>query len=134
MHIAEDDTDEQITEKLRRQGVRIGKGMIAPRVFWPALGVILAVTLVAILLPEGTSEVFTTMQDWIVRDLGWYYMLVVGAFVVFAIVIALSKLGTVKLGRADDTPEFGVMSWFAMLFSAGMGIGLIFYGVGEPLT
>lgn len=61
-------------------------------------------------------------------------MLVVGLFVAFAIVVGFSKYGKIKLGKDDDEPEFGVMSWFAMLFAAGMGIGLVFYGVAEPLT
>jgi len=133
-YIAEEDSDDEITSKLKRQGVKLGKGLIAPRVFWPALLVIVAVTVIAIVFPTQTGEVFTAAQNWIVRDLGWYYMLLIGVFVAFVIVIALSKLGSIKLGRPNDEPEFGVMSWFAMLFSAGMGIGLVFYGVGEPLT
>ncbi|WP_105567466.1 BCCT family transporter [Microbacterium halophytorum] len=132
-YIAEEDTDDQITEKLKRQGVKVGRGLIAPRVFWPALVVIVAVTLTAIIWPEGSAATFSAIQGWIVADLSWFYMLVVGAFIVFAVVIALSKYGAIKLGRDEDEPEFGLMSWFAMLFSAGMGIGLIFYGVGEPV-
>lgn len=134
MHIAENDTDEEITEKLKRQGVRLGKGMIAPRVFWPALIIIVAVVVLAVAFPEGTAKVFSNTQNWIVANVGWYYMLVIGGFVAFMIVMAFSRLGAVKLGRDEDEPEFGVMSWFAMLFAAGMGIGLVFYGVGEPLT
>src|SRR5699024_4329870 len=59
---------------------------------------------------------------------------VVGLFVAFAIVIGFSKFGRIKLGKDDDKPEFGVLSWFAMLFAAGMGIGLVFYGDAEPLS
>lgn len=79
LYIAEDDSDGQITQKLVRQGVSVGKGLIAPRVFWPALIVILAVTLVAIFVPEGTSEFFGHAQSWIVANLGWYYMLPSGS-------------------------------------------------------
>ncbi|GAB2517901.1 BCCT family transporter [Paramicrobacterium agarici] len=134
MHIAENDSDDEITAKLKRQGVRLGKGLIAPRVFWPALIIILAVVVLAIAFPAGTADVFSNVQGWIVENVGWYYMLVIGGFVAFMIVLAFSRLGAVKLGREDDEPEFGVLSWFAMLFAAGMGIGLVFYGVGEPLT
>ncbi|MCW4458699.1 BCCT family transporter [Microbacterium sp. MPKO10] len=134
MHIAENDTDDQITEKLKRQGVHLGKGLIAPRVFWPALLIIAAVVVLAVVFPEGTANVFSNVQGWIVGNVGWYYMLVIGGFVAFMIVLAFSRVGTVKLGRDEDKPEFGVLSWFAMLFAAGMGIGLVFYGVGEPLT
>ncbi|WP_119698549.1 BCCT family transporter [Microbacterium halotolerans] len=132
-YIAEEDTDDEITEKLRRQGVKIGRGLIAPRVFWPSIIVIVAVTVIAIIWPQGSADAFSAVQGWIVADLSWFYMLVVGAFIVFAVVIALSKYGSIKLGREQDKPEFSVMSWFTMLFSAGMGIGLIFYGVGEPV-
>src|SRR5690606_18361348 len=122
------------TAKLRRHGVRIGRGMISPRVFWPSLIVIVAVSLFAILLPDAAEQVFMNVQGWIVVNLGWYYMVIVAFFVAIAVGIAFSRLGRIKLGRDDDEPEFGVMSWFAMLFAAGMGIGLVFYGVGEPLT
>ncbi|WP_349828541.1 BCCT family transporter [Brevibacterium litoralis] len=132
--IAEDDTDAQITEKLRRQGVKIGKGMIAPRVFWPSLLIILAVAFIAVIFPGATDTVFNGVQGWIVSTLGWYYMLIIGLFVVFAIALSASSLGRIRLGKDDEKPEFGVFSWFAMLFAAGMGIGLVFYGVGEPLT
>ncbi|WP_221585138.1 BCCT family transporter [Microbacterium sp. G2-8] len=134
MHIAENDTDDEITQKLRRQGVRIGKGMIAPRVFWPAFLIIALVTVLSLVFPDAMGTAFNSSKAWIADTLGWYYMLIIGAFVVFAVVIAFSKLGTIKLGRDGDKPEFGIMAWFAMLFSAGMGIGLIFYGVGEPVT
>ena len=133
MHIAENDTDAQITAKLRRQGVRLGKGGIAPAVFWPALVVILAVAVFAIVLPDTASTTFNAMQNWIVTNLGWYYMLIIGGFVALVIVIGFSKLGRITLGNDGEKPEFGLFSWFAMLFAAGMGIGLVFYGVGEPL-
>ncbi|KAA9393763.1 BCCT family transporter [Kocuria coralli] len=132
--IKADDTDEQITAKLREQGVRIGKFGIAPRVFWPALIVILAVGIIGVAAPDFTGQVFQTTQNWIVSNLGWYYMLIIGGFVAFAIVLGFSRMGKIRLGRDDEKPEFGVLSWFAMLFAAGMGIGLVFYGVGEPLT
>ncbi len=134
LHIGEDDSDDAITEKLRRQGVKIGRGMIAPRVFWPALIVIVAVAGLSVLFPDSAGQVILDIQAWIVADLGWYYMLVVGAFVAFAIFVGVSKYGRIKLGKDEDEPEFGVLSWFAMLFAAGMGIGLVFYGVAEPLT
>ena len=134
VQIAEDDSDARITEKLRRHGVHIGRGMISPRVFWPALIVILLVSAFAILAPDSADRVFRSVQNWIVANLGWYYMLIIAAFIAIAIGIAFSRLGRIRLGRDDDEPEFGVLSWFSMLFAAGMGIGLVFYGVGEPLT
>lgn len=132
--IQAEDSDDEITAKLRQQGVKIGKFGVAPRVFWPAMIVILAVGIVGILAPDFTGEVFETTQSWIVSNLGWYYMLIIGGFVAFTVVLGFSRMGNIRLGRDDEEPEFGVLSWFAMLFAAGMGIGLVFYGVGEPLT
>ena len=132
--IATDDSDAEITEKLRRQGARISKGTIAPAVFWPAMAVILGVALLSVLFPESAGDVMETSQGWIVANLGWFYMLAIGVFVAFAIIVALSSWGSIRLGRDDDEPEFGLLSWFAMLFSAGMGVGLVFYGVAEPLN
>ena len=134
LQIAEEDDDETITEKLKLQGVRLGKGMVSPRVFWPALIVILAVAVVGIAAPESTSDVLVDMQSWIVTNFGWYYMLAIGFFIAFTAFVGFSKYGTIRLGRDGEDPEFGLLSWFAMLFAAGMGIGLVFYGVGEPLT
>ena len=134
VQIGDDDSDERITAKLRAHGVHIGRGMISPRVFWPSLIVIIAVVVFAYFWPTITDDVFTTIQNWIVTNLGWYYMLTVAAFIAIALTIGLSRLGRITLGRDGDTPEFGVLTWFSMLFAAGMGIGLVFYGVGEPLT
>lgn len=133
-HIAEEDTDEEITEKLRRQGVLIGPGAIAPRVFWPALVLVVGVVLVAVGAPTGTGEVFGEIQGWIVEELGWYYVLAIACFVFFTIIVGASKLGAVTLGRDGEKPEYSTLSWFSMLFAAGMGIGLVFYGVAEPLS
>lgn len=134
VRIQDDDPDEKITEKLRANGMKIGRGMIAPRVFWPALLIILAVVLFAVIWPDSASTVFGNTQSWIVENLGWYYMLVVAAMIVGAVYLGFSKFGKIKLGYDDEHPEFGIVSWFCMLFAAGMGIGLVFYGVGEPLT
>ncbi|WP_461639828.1 BCCT family transporter [Leucobacter sp. BZR 635] len=134
VQISDDDSDERITAKLRTHGVRIGRGMISPRVFWPALIIILALVSYAVALPDAAEQTFSSVQGWIVEHLGWYYMLVVAVFIGIAAFIGFSRLGRIRLGQDDDTPEFGLMSWFSMLFAAGMGIGLVFYGVGEPLT
>lgn len=132
--IQAEDNDDEITDKLRQQGVKIGALGVAPRVFWPAMVTILTVGLVGIVAPNLTGQVFESTQNWIVSNLGWYYMLIIGGFVAFTVVVGFSRLGNIRLGRDDEEPEFGVISWFSMLFAAGMGIGLVFYGVGEPLT
>lgn len=132
--IADTDTDEEITAKLKRQGVRLGKGNVAPAVFWPSLIAVLGFAIFAIFLPGAADTVLTGTQDWIVTNMGWFYQIVIAVFIVFAVAVAFSKFGNIRLGRDDEKPEFGVFSWFAMLFAAGMGIGLVFYSVGEPLT
>jgi len=106
----------------------------APRVFYPALGIIVAVVIVAISFPVLTGETLATLQSWVVAGLGPFYIILVAAFVVFAVWMGVSRFGDIKLGKDDDKPEFGLLSWFSMLFAAGMGIGLVFWGMSEPLT
>ena len=106
----------------------------APRVFFPALGIIIAVVIIAIIFPVRTGATLATLQGWVVAGLGPYYIILIAAFVVFAVWMGVSRFGDIKLGKDDDKPEFGLMSWFSMLFAAGMGIGLVFWGMSEPLT
>ncbi|HWJ68292.1 MAG TPA: BCCT family transporter [Nocardioides sp.] len=72
--------------------------------------------------------------DWVMTNTGWLFVLTSSAFVVFVVWLAMSKYGAIPLGRDDEEPEFRTSSWIAMMFSAGMGIGLMFYGVSEPLS
>src|SRR4051794_37591496 len=72
--------------------------------------------------------------DWTMTNTGWLYVLTASGFVVFVLWLALSRFGNIPLGRDDEAPEFRTVSWVAMMFSAGMGIGLMFYGVSEPIT
>ena len=71
---------------------------------------------------------------WTMKNTGWLFVLTSSAFVVFVIWLALGKFGNIPLGRDDEEPEFRTISWVAMMFSAGMGIGLMFYGVSEPIS
>jgi glycine betaine transporter len=71
--------------------------------------------------------------NYLTGSWGWLYLITCSAFVVACLTIALSPLGKVRLGQDDEKPEFSFLSWFAMLFSAGMGIGLVFWGVAEPM-
>ncbi|WP_427383225.1 BCCT family transporter [Janibacter sp. G56] len=72
--------------------------------------------------------------DWVVTNTGWFFSLVASGFVVFVIWLAASRYGNIPLGGDDEEPEFRTISWIAMMFSAGMGIGLMFYGASEPLS
>ncbi|GFG51680.1 choline transporter [Mycolicibacterium agri] len=71
---------------------------------------------------------------WVMDNTGWLFVLTASAFVVFVLWVALGRFGNIPLGRDDEEPEFNGVSWVAMMFSAGMGIGLMFFGVAEPLT
>ncbi|MGB3762541.1 MAG: BCCT family transporter [Ornithinimicrobium sp.] len=107
---------------------------LAPRVFYPAAAIVLTVVALAIVMPARMSGWLGTASDTVVGGVGWYYVLITFGFVVFCGWLAFSRFGDIKLGKDDDDPEFGMVSWFAMLFSAGMGIGLMFWGVAEPLN
>ncbi len=114
----------------RRNG---GFSSVAPRVFWPAAILIVAFVIWGIAGRESLGSAVGWIQENIVGGLGWYYVIIVTGFVVFSLIVGISRLGDIKLGKDDEAPDFSVGTWLAMLFSAGMGIGLVFYGVAEPL-
>ncbi|MDJ0320636.1 BCCT family transporter [Pseudarthrobacter sp. PS3-L1] len=107
---------------------------IAPWVFWPAAVIIVVFAGFATLFPDAANDMFTSVQGNVIKWFGWYYVAAIAIFVSFALWIGLSRYGDIKLGKDEDEPEFSVMSWFALLFAAGMGIGLVFFGVAEPLN
>ncbi|SFA83709.1 choline/glycine/proline betaine transport protein [Amycolatopsis marina] len=106
---------------------------VAPRVFWPAAAIIAAFVLFTVIFPDTMGDAISAIQDTIIGTVGWYYTLIVSGFVIFALWVGLGHFGDIKLAPKDEEPEFKLGSWFAMLFAAGMGIGLVFYGVAEPL-
>jgi glycine betaine transporter len=97
-------------------------------------GLILVIVLWGIFAPSSLGHVFDTVLASITKNFGWFYLWAVLALVVFALFLAVSRYGNLKLGSEDDEPEFSLGSWFAMLFAAGMGIGLVFWGVAEPIS
>lgn len=107
---------------------------LAPWVFFPSAGILLLVVLASIIFPEKTGDVLSSAQSNVVSSIGWYYTLIVSGFVIFALWMGLSRFGDITLGDPDEAPEFGLGPWFSMLFAAGMGIGLVFWGAAEPLT
>ncbi|MFX4306745.1 BCCT family transporter [Exiguobacterium sp. A1_3_1] len=92
------------------------------------------------ILPESLigaaslGNVTAKAQSFVSNGFGWLYLLGMSAFLIIAIFLIFSRFGSIRLGKDSDRPEYGLISWFAMLFSAGMGIGLVFWGVSEPLT
>lgn len=89
--------------------------------------------LYGILAPESLNSVASMLFTFLTTKFGWLYLLAVTFFVVFAIGLAVSRYGKIKLGKDDDKPEFTNFQWFAMLFGGGMGIGLVFWSVSEPM-
>jgi len=109
------------------------KAEINPPVFFGSAILIIAFVIFAAFFSDTASSVFTATQSWIVNTFGWFYLLAVGFFLIFSIGLAMSSYGAIKLGPDHSEPDYGYLSWFAMLFSAGMGIGLLFFGVAEPI-
>lgn len=103
-------------------------------VFWPAALIIIAFVAFAMIAPDTAEALFASIQSKIIGYFNWYYVLIATAFVGFSLWLGFGKFGDIKLGKDDDEPEFSLGSWFALLFAAGMGIGLVFYGVSEPLS
>lgn len=83
--------------------------------------------------PEAVKKVFDTLFSFFKDNFGWAYMAGVTGFVIFCFVIATGRFGRIKLGTDDEQAEFSLATWFSMLFAAGMGIGLVFWGVAEPI-
>lgn len=102
-------------------------------VFIPAVLVIFLMIIGTLSNPQLAGEVFAHTLDYITTNFGWFYMLAVAIFLVFIIAIAFTRWGHIKLGSDHSEPEYSSLSWFAMLFSAGYGIALLFFGVAEPV-
>ncbi|WP_026478279.1 glycine betaine uptake BCCT transporter [Alkaliphilus transvaalensis] len=103
-------------------------------VFLISLIVVFAIVIWGLFLPANFEQTANDLFNFLVGNFGWFYLISMFSFVAFAVWIALSKYGKIKLGEDDSKPEYSYISWFAMLFSAGMGIGLVFWGIAEPLN
>ena len=118
------------------EGMGGGGGEQAQRlgvVFWVTVAISAVFVLWGAFFIDSFGSVLNAVVGWIKTNLGWVYMLITTFFLVFIIYLAFSRYGKIKLGRDDDEPEFGNFAWFCMLFQAGMGIGLVFWGVAEPV-
>ncbi|WP_019392565.1 glycine betaine uptake BCCT transporter [Priestia filamentosa] len=103
-------------------------------VFYISVIILALLVLVGITMPAQLETVTSHLQDYITNTFGWYYLIVVTFFVIVCLYLLVSPIGRIKLGKQEDKPEFSRPTWLAMLFSAGMGIGLVFYGTAEPLS
>jgi len=104
-----------------------------PQVFFGSAGLILLLLILALIFQETAQTRLNEIQNFIGESFGWFFILTVDLYLIFVIIILFSPMGKVRLGGDKAKPDFGFLSWFAMLFSAGMGIGLVFYGVAEPM-
>ena len=123
------DPEESVVSEADADDAPINWGIVIP----------LAVIVAAIVgwglaAPDNFSNFADRAFGWVIDNLGWAFVLGGTIFVAFVIVIAASNFGTIRLGTADERPEFKTTSWIAMMFAAGMGIGLMFYGAAEPLA
>ena len=109
-------------------------GGISMGVFIPALILICAVLIWGLVFTTSFPSAATAAFDWTADSIGWVFVLAATSFVAFVLWLALSKYGNVRLGKDGEKPTFRTTSWISMMFAAGMGIGLMFYGVSEPLA
>lgn len=106
---------------------------VDPGVFWPALIIAGGFVAWGVMAPDSLSSVATAVLNWIIRVFGWSFVVSTAFFLIFAVFLAFSRFGRIRLGHDDETPEFSTISWVCMMFSVGMGIGLMFWGVAEPV-
>lgn len=105
-----------------------------PPVIIGSLSIVLGLSLCALLIPQISQTILQGIRDIIFEDFSWFYVLSISLFFIFNIFLALSSLGDIKLGSDDEEAEFSYTAWLAMLFAAGTGVGLMFFGTAEPLS
>lgn len=117
-------------ERLQR---RFGLQII-PGVFFTSAGIAALFVAVAIPFDEVVAETFGLLTGWVARNLGWFYIFSVSALLLFLIGLAFSRYGNIRLGSDDSRPDYSNLTWFTMLFAAGIGTILMFWGVAEPIS
>lgn len=105
-----------------------------PNVAYPGLILLIALSATCAMFPVRSNNLLTSVQDWIYSNLSWSYILIVSFFLIFLFILAFSKIGSIRLGADNSSPQYSFFSWIAMLFAAGMGIGLMYFGVAEPMS
>jgi choline/glycine/proline betaine transport protein len=110
----------------------MGLNVNGPVFFTSTIIIILSIAL-TLIFKEEAEGYFDAIQNFVANNGGWFFVLCVNIFLIFMIYLAFSKFGNIRIGGKDAKPEFKTISWFAMLFSAGMGIGLLFWSISEPM-
>ena len=105
-----------------------------PTIFFTSAGIMIVFLVVLLIAPGPIGEAFRAGREWIVTNLGWFFIFGVTSWVAFLLWVALSRYGTVRLGGNDAKPAYNNLSWFTMLFAGGIGTVLMFWGVAEPIS
>lgn len=108
------------------------KGM-SPAATISSLIIVVLFVVVGALFPDAAATLFDSISGYLINNFKWYYIAILALMLVFCVVLAFSRFGSLRLGDDDSRPEYSLFSWFAMLFSAGMGIGLVFWSIAEPI-
>ncbi|WP_066050871.1 glycine betaine uptake BCCT transporter [Robertmurraya korlensis] len=103
-------------------------------VFYISIFILSILVIAGVAIPNQLEEVTSNIQAFFTDAFGWYYLILVSIILVICLYFLISPVGRIKLGRQDEKPEFSTPTWIAMLFSAGMGIGIVFYGTSEPIS
>jgi choline/glycine/proline betaine transport protein len=106
---------------------------IHPMMAIGSAGLVAAFVLFTLISPQTADGLYSSARDFIAAELSWYYILLMNLYIVLALVLVFSRYGTIRLGADSDKPEFGYFAWFSMLFGAGIGIGILFWSIAEPM-
>lgn len=118
---------------LERLQHRLGLQTI-PGVFFTSAGVAALFVVLAIPFDQAVADSFGQLTGWVARNLGWFYILAVSSLLIFLLGLAVSRYGSIRLGADDSRPDYSNLTWFTMLFAAGIGTILMFWGVAEPVS
>lgn len=124
-----------MAEEQRRSDERTFLGIKAnPFVFIPSLVIVFTLIAITLIVGEPMADWFALIQKTVSHTVGWFYILLLNLLLFFALYLGYGKFSQVRIGGKNAKPEFSLQAWFAMLFSAGMGIGLLFWSVAEPVS
>lgn len=130
-----EDRSESVTQSSRSTDAHISQPQTLNRAVFFASAIVIAVVAgAAIIAPESVQGAFDAAVDWAGRWFGSFYILLISVVLVYVVVLALSRFGTIRLGPSKSIPEFSTFSWAAMLFAAGIGTGIMFFAIAEPVA